>query len=205
MKKSLVAASAASLALAAMPALGAFADVTDTVTITINDACTVGQNTADPTTGGTGKTMTETDAKNGQMYTWEANGTAGGTLRVSCNDASGWNIKAVGSGDDTNNKTVMNASAAGATDIATGTPAEGAAASTWGFMVAAASGQQGVAVETAYQNFTSIPSEATKVAGGSGAISEGGINTGYKVWVSATQQASTYTGKVTYTVAKGVN
>ena len=199
MKKSLIATGAAAVALAAMPALGAFADVTDTVTLTIQSACTIGQNAADPSTGGTGKTITEANALNAHMYTYDANGTDGGTIKVSCNDNGGWMIKAVGSGDDTTNKNVMNASSVG-TDIATGTPAEGAATSTWGFKVAAATGQQGITVESAYQNFTAVPAEATKVASGTGAISEGGINTGYQVWVSATQQADTYTGKVTYTV-----
>ena len=199
MKKSLVAASAASLALAAMPALGAFADVTDTVTITIKDACSVGDGSEGGST--TGKTFTEADAKNGQTYTWDATSTAGGKLVVSCNDASGWNIKAVGSGDDATNKHYMNASTGNA-DIVTGTATSGDT-SNWAFKVD--SSNPAVSIAGNFNSFSAVPSTATKIASGSAAISAGEIYTGYQVFVSPTQPADTYTGKVTYTVAKGVN
>ncbi len=194
MKKSIIAASASAVALAAMPVLGAFAVVTDTVVLTIQSACSVGQTSS---TAGTGKTMTETNAQNGQTYTFAADGTAGGTIKVSCNDTGGWMVKAVGSGDDANDKTVMNASASG-TDIATAAGAPTSGDSKWGFKVA--SSTSGVSIETGYSDWAAVPTDAQKVASGSGAISEGQINTGYRVWVSTTQQADTYTGKVTYTV-----
>ena len=198
MKKSIIAAGATSLALAAMPIVGVFADVTDTVQVTIQGSCSVGQTTSST---GTGKTMTESDAKNGQTYTWEADGNNGGTIKVSCNDASGWNIKAAGSTTGTN-KTVMAPSNNANTPIATGTTFSGAS-SAWAFRVA--SSTTGVSIETTYANFAEVPATATKVASGSSTISEGSINTGYKVYISPTQQADTYTGMVTYTVAAGVN
>ena len=40
MKKSIIAAGAASVALAAMPVLGAFADIQDTITVTVSQYCT---------------------------------------------------------------------------------------------------------------------------------------------------------------------
>lgn len=196
MKKSLIATGAAAVALAAMPALGAFADVTDTVILTIPDACTVGQTSASQTGGGV--TITKADAANNNLYSWDADGTAGGTLKVSCNDASGWQVKAVGAstgGTGTNANTMMTPSGNGS-PIVTGT-ATGGATSNWAFKIA---GTTGVDVVTAYQNFAAVPASATKVAGGNATISEGTIYTGYQVWVSATQQADTYTGKVTYTV-----
>ena len=192
MKKSLVITGAASLALAAMPVLGAFADVTDTVILTIPDACSVGQTSSSQTGGGV--TLTESAAVNEHLYSWDADGSAGGTLKVSCNDAGGWQVKAVGASTGTP-VTSMAASGNG-TPIVTGTATSGAT-SNWAFKVA---GTTGVTVESTYQNFAAVPATATKVASGSGAISEGTIYTGYQVWVSATQQADTYTGKVTYTV-----
>lgn len=193
MKKSIIATGAASLALAAMPALGAFADVTDTVILTINSSCSVGQTQGSPVTG-TGKTMEETAAVNSHLYTWDADGSQGGTLKVTCNDASGWNVKAVGSSTGTP-VTSMAASNSG-TPIVTGT-SESGATSNWMFKVA------GTGTVSGYQSWSAIPATATKVATGNTAVSEGAISTGYQVWVSATQQADTYTGKVTYTVAQG--
>lgn len=191
MKKSLIAAGASAVALAAMPVLGAFADVTDTVSVTINSSCTIGSTTA---TTGAGASLSDTIA-NGGTKTWTA-GTDGGTIKVTCNAASGWNIKAVGSGDDATVKTAMNASQSG-TDIPT-TDSLGSD-SGWQFQVT------GTGAVTTYNSFSEIPATATKVAGSSDAVSEGTINTGYTVHVSATQEADTYTGKVTYTVAQGVN
>lgn len=186
MKKTLIATGAAAVALAAMPALGAFADVTDTVVLTINTACSVGQSSA---TGGGGKSIEQT-AVNNQKYTWDADGTQGGTIKVTCNDADGWQVKAVGSGTGTPVTSMVGTN--GGTSIATGT-AESGATSNWMFKVA------GTGAVSDYTSWAAIPATATVVAQGSGAISEGSINTGYQVWVSATQEAGTYTGRVTYT------
>jgi len=196
MKK--LAIAGAAVALAAMPMVGAFADVTDTVILTIQSSCTVGQSTA---TTGAGKTMTEANAQNSHLYTFDADGTAGGTIKVTCNDASGWHIKAVGAGTGSD-ITAMAPQTNTNPDIDTGTDTSGD--SQWAFKVAAASGQQGVTIASPYNAFAEVPATATKVASGTAPISEGAINTGYQVWVSATQPADTYTGKVLYTVATGV-
>jgi hypothetical protein len=190
MKK--LAIAGASVALAAMPILGAFADVTDTVILTIPDACSVGQTSSSQTGGGV--TLKEESAVNEHLYTWDADGTAGGTLKVSCNDAGGWQVKAVGA--STGSPVTSMAASGSGTPIVTSTATSGAT-SNWAFKVA---GTTGVTVVSTYQNYAAVPATATKVAGGSGAVSEGTIYTGYQVWVSATQQADTYTGKVTYTV-----
>lgn len=197
MKKSIIATGAAAVALAAMPVFGAFADVTDTVTLTIKGACSVGGASGSGST--VGKTITESNAVNEHLYQYAANGTAGGTLKVSCNNANGWQVKAQGSSAGTP-VTSMAASGSG-TPIVTGTETSGAT-SNWAFMVA---GSSPVAVVSDYASYAAVPATATKVASGTGAISEGTIYTGYQVWVSATQQADTYTGRVTYTVAEGTN
>ena len=195
MKKSLIATGLTAVAFAAMPALGVFADVTDTVILTINGSCSVGQTQGSPVQGG-GVEVKEENAVNNQLYTWDADGSQGGTLKVTCNDASGWNVKAVGS---SNGSPVTSMATSGTgTPIVTGTATSGAT-SNWMFKVAGA----GVTANEGYANWSAVPATATKVATGGGAISEGQINTGYQVWVSATQEAGTYTGKVTYTVAPG--
>ena len=66
MKKSLIATGAASLALAAMPVVGAFATVTDTVQLTIASSCSVGG--AGGSSSSTGKTITEPAAVNEHLY-----------------------------------------------------------------------------------------------------------------------------------------
>lgn len=200
MKKSLIATGAASLALAAMPVVGAFAagTVTDTVILTIQGSCSVGG--AAGSSSNTGKTIEEPNAVNNHLYTYDATAASGGTLKVSCNASNGWNVKAVGAGTGSS-VTNMDATGSG-TEIATGTTFSGGT-SAWGFKLA--SGGTGVTVADGYGTFTAVPGTATKVASGTAAISEGTIYTGYQVWVSATQQADTYTGKVTYTIAEGTS
>lgn len=191
MKKTLIAgAGVAAFGLAVLPLAGVFADVTDTVTITINGACSVGGETA---TTGAGKTFTET-MTNGSLKAWDATESTGGKLVVSCNDSTGWNIKAVGAGSGSD-ITAMAGSVTG-TSIPTGTNTSGTPSS-WAFKVA---GDNTVA---AYQSYSAVPGTATKVAGNNAPVSAGVIYTGYQVWVSATQQAGSYTGRVTYTVAPG--
>ena len=91
--------------------------------------------------------------------------------------------------------TLIRCAAAGSgTDIASG-PATSGATSNWAFKLS------GTGVVAAYQSFTTVPASATKVATSNAAASEVEIDTGYQVYISATQQADTYEGKVTYTVA----
>jgi len=197
MKKSIIAASASAVALAAMPVVSTFAAVTDTVELTISSACSVGGSAG--SSSSTGKTITEPSAVNSHLYQYAADGTAGGTLKVSCNAANGWQVKAQGA--STGSPVTSMAASASGTPIVTGTATSGAT-SNWAFMIA---GTTGVSVATGYDDYAAVPATATKVASGLGAISEGTIYTGYQVWVSATQQADTYTGKVTYTIAEGTN
>ena len=193
MKK--LAIAGASLALAAMPVVSSFAAVTDTITLTIQSSCSVGG--AEGATSTTGKTITEANAVNNHLYTYAADGSVGGTLKVTCNKASGWQVKAQGAGTGTP-VTSMAASGSG-TPIITGTATSGPT-SNWAFKVA--SSDANISVPTTYASFAAVPAEATTVASGSASIAEGTIYTGYQVWVSATQQADTYTGRVTYTVVE---
>ena len=197
MKKSLIATGAASLALAAMPLVGTFADsVTDTVQVTINSSCTVGATSGGTSGSATGRTYTTTLA-NGATQTWYATPQSGqdggGAMTIDCNNASGWSMTAIGSSDTTHGATItqMNPDADGKTPISTGTSGD---ASYWAFQVA------GNSTESAYRSFSAVPGTATPVASATGSSAAEVVNTGYVVHVSASQQAGTYTGKVTYTI-----
>ena len=198
MKKVLIAgAGVATLAMAAMPFLGVSADVIDTVQITISSSCGVNSDTE--STPGTGQTFTA-NMVNGDTHEWEADGD-GGELYVTCNDASGWNVTAQGFSNNTAGTTTMVPTGSG-TAIPTGTTLNGTV-SDWAFMVA--DGDTDATIVSAYASYAQVPSAATRVAYKSGtAVSEGLIYTGYKVGVSPTQQADTYTGMVKYVVSAGV-
>ena len=185
MKKSLIAgAGATAFAFAALPFAGVFAAtgtvVTDTVEVTIVSACTITSTNASNTYSAT---MT-----NGQLKS-----DFGSTeMTINCNDAAGWHVTAVGSGADNTDKTAMNATASG-TDIASGTATYGET-SNWAMKVTGTGA-------TGFTTFAAVPSSATNVATQSGAVSGGTLTTTYQVFISATQQADTYTGQVTYTLA----
>lgn len=190
MKKSIIVTGAASLAVAATPVVGVFAatgtTVTDTVQVTINEACSITSTNASNTYS---KTMT-----NSQLLSSDDNDGFGSTqMSISCNNAGGWHLTAVGSGADSKDKTAMNATGSG-TDIATGTATSGDT-SNWAMKVTG-----GTAIES-FLSYRSVPSSAIDAAKSTVSTSGSVVNTGYRVWISATQQADTYTGQVTYTLA----
>ncbi|MCR5700087.1 MAG: hypothetical protein K6G49_01475 [Candidatus Saccharibacteria bacterium] len=185
MKKSLIAgAGATAFAFAALPFAGAFAvtgtTVTDTVEVTINSSCLITTTQAANTYS---DTMTNGSLKSDFGST---------SMTINCNDAGGWHVTAVGSGADASDKTAMNATGTG-TDIATGVATSGDT-SNWAMKVTG-TGASG------FTSFAAVPSSATDVATGSGSASGATLSTMYQVFISATQQADTYTGQVTYTLA----
>ena len=180
----------ASAVLAALPVVGVFAasDVTsveDTINVTVDASCTLG----------IAGTHTSSPAEGGKI----ANGAyddniTGPAFKVSCNDHAGWKLTAVGSGAG-DAVTDMKGSQEG-TKIETGTSIDGSA-SNWALKAS------GTGVEATYENFAVIPGTATKIAGGSSPVSGETISVTYGVSVGAKQDAGTYTGKVTYTLAQG--
>lgn len=204
MKKSLIAAGAASLALAAMPVVGALAQDgtlsrTDTVKVTVDSACSLAtSNTSDAE-------YTATIA-NGGHKGGETEGTdtgiAGSTFTITCNDTGGWKLNAVGAGTATGNVTKMDASTNNdSDDIATGTTLDGSV-SNWAFKIAkGGSDAANTTITTGYDAYSAVPSSATKIAQGTSTAGNATISTTYGVGISSTQSAGTYTGKVTYTLA----
>ena len=200
MKKTLIAgAGVAALGVAVLPLAGVFAAVEDTVRITISSSCTVvGNNTQGSTEGKLFEAnMTVNDEK-----IWDATSSEGGNITVSCNSGTGWNITAIGSSSTTNNSSItsMTPALATSTPIPTGTSGN----AYWAMKVAGAGvGETSPNVNT-FASWHAVPATQTKVAASNQPISEGTLYTGYKVHTSATQEADTYTGKVTYTIATGL-
>lgn len=181
MKKILMVGTSAFMAV--LPVTGVFAasgtTVTDTVQVTINSSCLI---TVSNLNNSYSATMT-----NGQLKS-DIGSTS---MSVACNDAGGWHMTAVGSGADTTAKTAMNATGSG-TDIATGTASSGTT-SNWAMKVTGTGA-------TGFTSFAAVPSSATDVAKQTTSVSGATLTTTYQVFISPTQQADTYTGKVTYTL-----
>ncbi len=91
MKKSLIAAGAASVALAAMPVLGVFADddtsVTDTIQVTVSPSCTFSQ-------GGTDDTYSATGTNASGVVAPVSGGSAVHNFTVFCNNNTGYKVSA---------------------------------------------------------------------------------------------------------------
>ena len=187
MNKRVLAVTASAFALAAMPVVGVFAkegDVTtleDTINITVDASCTLGT--------AAGKTINET-VSNGTTK----DNIAGSKFTITCNDGTGWHVSAKGSG--TNGTATQLATTGGAYTIDTNASFS-SSVSGWAFKVA------GTGAEETYQNFAAIPGEDATIAKGTSPVVEQDLTVTYGVGIDADQQAGTYEGKVTYTLAQG--
>ena len=130
------------------------------------------------------------------------------TIKVFCNDVSGFSIYAIGyTGEQysgANHTKLIGSSTNEA--IATGT-AESGPTSNWAMKLATnAQATYPITLENGYGSFSAIPDTYTKVATRSGSTDVGDIATGasltttYAAYISPTQLADTYTGKVKYTM-----
>ncbi|MDO5451995.1 MAG: hypothetical protein Q4F56_02810, partial [Candidatus Saccharibacteria bacterium] len=130
------------------------------------------------------------------------------TIKVYCNDVSGFSIYAIGyTGEQysgANHTKLIGSSTNEA--IATGT-ATGGDTSNWAMKLATnAQATYPITLENGYGSFSAIPDTYTKVATRSGSTDVGDIATGasltttYAAYISPTQLADTYTGKVKYTM-----
>lgn len=215
MKKSLIAVAGASLAAAAMPVVGVFAEgtFTDTVQVTVSKSCvwqaswTDGGSTEQGTP--TGRTFSKDGVVPGTLLHFGGandDGQAPGSsesapiIKMECNGGDGtaqggtWTVSAVGASEGDSN-TAMKPSDSGVA-IATGTATTGAT-SNWAFKIEATGGN----VASGYGNYTSIPSTATTVLSGNASSTDITFTPGYQVYIGTDQAADTYTGKVTYTLA----
>lgn len=205
MKKKLIAASAASLAVAAMPMVGVFAktgslEFTDNLSVTVNAGCTLEN-------GGTtdGTFVDRSFAKNiavGNFAVLESNGTAvndNAAMTVKCNTTSGTVTVSysVNAGANTNLTATGGTIAAGA--VVAG-PNSG-----WAIKSNAANTSTnpfaGEGESVADAGYYVAPTTATGTFLTSTASAQGTtFNPSYRVYVAQGQAVGTYTGTVTYTL-----
>ena len=135
----------------------------------------------------------------------------GGSMVISCNDAGGFAIYAVGSNDTGNNadinKLIFNNTTNSQYSIGTGT-VTGGENSSWSFRLtqdattsSTANGVVGSPVN--YGNYASVPASYDKVfdaAGATSGLTTATVHASYKIYISQAQAAGTYTGGVKYTL-----
>lgn len=206
MKKTTIAMGAASLVFAAMPVVGAFAagsSVTDVVQVTLSEGCTLLSSTTDVENAATSVTNTYTATmSNGQLKSdiGSTGATTAGSnvLSINCNTTdttkNSWQLTAIGAGEGTTVDVMKPAATAASNAIASGTATEGNT-SNWAMKVTG----NGVTIQNGFDSFHAVPTTATEVATGSGTKTSA-FTMLYQVYISPTQAADTYTGKVTYTL-----
>ena len=196
MKKSIIAAGAASVALAAMPIVSTFATTTvgpvnDAITAVIDNGCTISDSTEDK--------HVNINVTPGSVATTSA----AASISVICNNSS-WHIQAAGAGTGGSATNVLfnagddSESTTDDSEIATGTATEGTT-SNWAFNIANPSLPTNVTKATGYTSWAAIPASATNIIDGA-APATVTINTQYRVYAKTGEVPGTYTGKVAYTV-----
>ena len=120
-------------------------------------------------------------------------------IKALCNDYNGFSIYAIGysnntSGTPSEGNNTMIGQTTGST-IATGTNDSGDT-SNWAMKITPATG---VTIQNGYDSFKAVPGTPAVIAEGTGSVSDAFTMT-YQVWISATQEADSYTGRVTYTL-----
>ncbi|MDO5480436.1 MAG: hypothetical protein Q4F58_02070 [Candidatus Saccharibacteria bacterium] len=176
--------------------------------VVVDDACTFNDNydytfTFSAMNGTVGDTTSET-----RSYT------DGNIVKVTCNNITGFKIKAIGFSPDAAHATGYD----GNTDmyspttsavIPTGTATSGAT-SAWAMRITSASvtsptgtGAPTATIQTPFATWASVPSSATTVIQFGGSTTspvEGNMRADYQYYISQSQPAGTYTGKVKYTI-----
>ena len=171
-------------------------DVVDNVSITVPVSCTM---------SGTGMNTHTAEVVNG---TYRADiGTT--TIKAFCNDPNGFSIYAIGfTGDEytgTNHTKLVGTNDSTKT-IATGTATSGST-SNWAMKLATnSSATYPITLTNGYGSYSNVPDTYTKVAQrtsgtdvGTGATGSE-LTTTYAAFISSTQAADTYVGKVKYTL-----
>ena len=127
------------------------------------------------------------------------------TMNVTCNDQGGYAVYAIGYTNDEYGNTTLQSSISDDYNISTGTSTSGNT-SNWSMKLAAVSGTTTATIENGYSNYNVVPDDYTKVATLNTITNPGisttgsSISTTYQAYVSPTQPAGAYTGKVKYTL-----
>lgn len=140
-----------------------------------------------------------------------SNGIGTTVLKTTCNDSGGYALYAIGYTDDTYGNTSLTYTAPdGVTtdssyNIPTGTATSGNTSS-WAVMLDTVPGSTLATIENGYRNYNVVPEDYTKVASLNTITDPGthasgsSVFTTYQAYISPTQPAGTYTGKVKYTM-----
>ncbi|MBR2998576.1 hypothetical protein IKF34_02270 [Candidatus Saccharibacteria bacterium] len=127
------------------------------------------------------------------------------TFKVFCNDNTGYAIYAIGySGDEYGNTNMLPTNPTTSTNpsIVTGTATSGDT-SNWAMKVTPVAGTYAPTIENSFNSYRTIPDTYTKVASlntNTDFTIGSSFQSTYRVFVSQTQPADTYTGKVKYTI-----
>ena len=202
MKKSIIAAGASAVALAAMPVVGVFATTTggpftDTIDVTIENACTFSRGTTAHTDGaanvaegsaiGAWGTSTTADVLSGSLAAGTLDSDFGSSsFNVVCNNHAGWKVTAVASaltGKTTNTE-----------NIPLGTPDVDTAA--WNYT--SSSSDEAITGTGAYSAASQIVAQSTATTPTAGR----NFSVKYAVSVDHVLSAQVYEGTIQYTFAQ---
>ena len=169
---------------------------TSNVSVTVNTACTLAGGSNGTTTGESTYTATINPGTSQEI--------TGSRLTTICNDPNGYSIYAVGYSNDsydtpTNTQMI---GAGGIGNISTGTSGSN---SYWAMKLSAVSGITAPTILNNFNNYHNIPEDYTQIAKYTAATTTStstgaAVQTNYKVSISSSQTAGTYTGKVKYTM-----
>ena len=195
------------LILAGSPVLADNDTVVDQINITVPASCSFSDEVI---SGDTAHTRT---VQNGQ-YQSEIGTT---TFKTYCNDLSGYSVYAIGYSNDEYGNTLMKHNSDSNNDFNTGTDTSGNT-SEWAMKLIPVSGTYAPTIQSdasgSFDSYHVVPTTYTKVAtfpSQTDAPVDGtpGIGSAFKstyaAWISATQPAGTYTGKVRYTLVHPAN
>ena len=172
-------------------------DVVDQITINVPVSCTL-----------SGTNLTHTASMTGGQYKTDI-GSA--NIKAVCNDTNGLAVYAIGYSNDTfGNDKMISITVDHTYDIPTGRHSSGDTNSSWSMKLTPVSGTYAPTIRSDanydFTDFEIIPSTYTKVAyrtsatdTGAGAIGAN-FTTTYGIYVSTTQPADSYTGKVKFTL-----
>lgn len=202
MKK--LAIAGASLAFAALPVAGVFAEAnsqsfTDNITVTVDSGCTMETSATSGTGSYADRTFTESVVAGQKIEFGNSNetGAEDATFTVSCNTTDSsktWSVKATASTDGASENTKA-ALKHGTSDYIKGGTATSGNVSSWAMKMNNSSGT------TSYTSYTEVPAAADTVVLSAGANVTGvTFRPSYQVYVAPNQAPGEYTGSVKYVV-----
>ena len=128
-------------------------------------------------------------------------------LNTKCNDSGGYALYAIGYTNDEYGTTDLSSSISATYNIPTGTSTTGNTSS-WSMKLNQVPGTTPATIENNYNNYNIVPDDYTKIATlntvtdtpSTSSATGSSVSTTYSAYISPTQPAGTYSGKVKYTL-----